>query len=203
MSAQVFTAMTFVCLAVLLAASSCVEWKRGRVRNLDSSEDPVERDREPLKFWLYWALWMLLAVVVAVVAVKEAWLAVAAPDPSPATNDQLWAAGLTAAIVAAYLLWSRGRTLWRRGPPWRGDLRRERELRKLISTLADDPFTGIEGETIDQFARYADLEWLEEIVAHLSTQSAPRSLIAAIEATDPPAEEDAPERTIDRQALEP
>jgi hypothetical protein len=85
-----------------------------------------------------------------------------------------------------------GEKWWRRGPPWRAwrELRRERELRQLIRELADDPSTGFDGETIDEFAEYAELEWLDEIAAHLALQPAPRSLAAAILATDPPSGDD-------------
>jgi hypothetical protein len=76
--------------------------------------------------------------------------------------------------------------LWRRGNPllhWR-ELRREAALRAMIHALVDDPGATYEDETIDEFAAFADLEWLEQIVAHLAQQESPRSLELAINETD-------------------
>jgi hypothetical protein len=58
-------------------------------------------------------------------------------------------------------------------------------LRALIRELADDPDPGPDmGDTLDAFVDYADLEWLEQIAAHLAAQSPPRRLSMAIDETD-------------------
>lgn len=199
MSAQAFLALMCAAFGAVLCATSWMELKNGRVRSLFWHGNTIDREREPNYFWFSWVLWAGLALWVVGMAAWQGWNAVVRPDPTPMTRRQVWELAFVATAFALLFAWIKGHTLWRRGPPWRAwkDLQRERQLRKLIHALADDPSTGVEGESIDEFARYADLDWLEEIVAHLSTQPAPRSLLAAIEATDPPVDASEAERPRD------
>ena len=135
-----------------------------------------------------WTLWAALALGGIGVAAWKAWLVLAAPDPTPASRSQLLTPLAIIGIIALVWLSVRASSLWRRGPPWKAwpELRRERQLARLIRSLADDPHTGIDGETIEEFAAYAELGWLEDIAAHLAAQPLPRSLRLAMEATDRP-----------------
>jgi hypothetical protein len=143
-----------------------------------------ERERTPLRYWLALGTWALVALLPGIRAVQGV-LQMAAGAPSPPATARDW---ISLAMLLAFLgvLAVVRLKLWRRGNPllhWR-ELRREGSLRARIRALVDDPGATYEGESIDEFAAFAELEWLEEIVAHLEQQSAPRDLARAIDETD-------------------
>lgn len=122
-----------------------------------------------------------------------------AADPVKLVIHALQAAAF--AVLAIYL-WIARRWSVRGNPltaPGRAAWRRESVLRALLRDLADEPDAGENGATLDAFVDYAELEWLEEIAAHLAAQAPPRRLLLAIDETD--IESRAPDDPEDSVAL--
>jgi len=170
-------------LSALVIDACHRQWRAGAAQVFGTSFS-ARRDSAPLRFWLALGSWALVATLVGIRAAQGALHVVTGTPSPPASGRELLMFGLVLAslgLVAVVRL-----KLWRRGNPllhWR-ELRREAELRARIRALVDDPGATYEGETIDEFAAFAELEWLEEIAAHLARQPMPRDLGRAIEETD-------------------
>lgn len=194
MRQQVASLVAMGLLAAMLATVSVFELKSGSVRSLLWHGRTIERDQEPVHFWIAWCLWAAVALLGLGMTAWKGGLAIQHPDPTPATGRDLLGVALLPAMVICGLLFLRLHQLWRRGPPWNGALRRERELDKLIRSLADDQGPVYDDETreasLEMLLKYGDLEFLEQVAAHLATQAPPRSLRRALDELDPPVDDD-------------
>lgn len=190
MTQQVFAALTWLFTGASLVLVSALGFRSGDAMSLWVHGRYVEREKEPVNFWISWSLWVVMGVLALAKGSWIGWQAVVRPDPTPASGWYLLLFLLAVVVSVGAIVWVRGVALWRRGPPWNGGLRRERELGKRIRSLADDrdPVYDFETreETLDVLLKYSDFDFLERIAAHLASQSPPRSLRTALEALDSP-----------------
>jgi hypothetical protein len=176
--------------AALLALMCLHSLRIGQVLNLFAFGSDIDRAREPRTFWFAWSVWAVMALIALGGVAWKAWEAIQHPDRASLNGPGLWLAVIAIGWFPARFLYSRLSTLWRRGPPWSGALRRERELGKLIRSLVDDTQAVHDYETFDEtfdtLLKYSDFDFLERVAAHLASQSPPRSLRLALDELDPP-----------------
>jgi hypothetical protein len=180
--------LLFSAVIAALTVLACRAQLRSGVATLQGWSAEATRAGQPVRYWLYLSSWAVIAGAAIFATVRSGLRHVSDPEPVAATGAD-WLPLLVIAAVFLLLLGLRKLyRLWRRGNPLRHwkDLRRERELRRLMRALASDPDERFDGESIDEFAAFADLEWLEDIVVHMSLQSEPRRFALAALETDTP-----------------
>jgi hypothetical protein len=160
------------------------------VLNLFAFGSDIDRARAPRSFWFAWSAWTIVALVALGGFAWKGREAIQRPDPASVDGLGPWLALIAIGWFPARFLYSRLSTQWRRGAPWNGALRRERELATSIRSLADDTNAVYDYETFDEtfdtLLKTADFDFLERVEAHLETQSPPRSLRLALDELDAP-----------------
>jgi hypothetical protein len=181
---------TFALIAVSAMALAASAWGYALARDGALRGRAATNWREQARHWRMRAFVVGLPLAMWILFALQLRRVLAGAPSGPADPVKMALQGLQVAVfaaLAAFLVYGRR---WRlRGNPLRSAgraaWRRESALRALIRELADDPDPGPDmGDTLDAFVDYADLEWLEQIAAHLAAQSPPRRLSVAIDATD-------------------
>lgn len=181
------TAYFAIALFALLATASVSSYALGSSRGL--FWDEVDREASPVYFWVSWSLWSATGLFVLAGGLWRAYLATTLSwDANIASLIALgW---MQKAMLLAFPTLLLGGLAWRRirigkWRPYLAYLKRRYEQRKRLRALILDEDTGIEGVPLNEFLAVADPEWVEDIIAHLRTQSE-RSLKQAIQATSDP-----------------
>lgn len=172
-------------LMTVLMAWFCRQQLAAGVTSLQHGWLESRREEQPIRFWLIWSLWVAIVVMLAFGTVKVAWLEATRP-PRPLSEKEWFSLAIVALVIVVFAAARFGPLLWRRGNPlvhWR-ELRRERELREQIRGLLPRPTPRVFDASLEDFARFAELEWLEDILVHLSLQPEPRDFERAANETD-------------------
>jgi hypothetical protein len=143
------------------------------------------REEQPIRFWLVCSFWASIVAMLVYGTVKVAWLEATLP-PRPLSEKEWFSLGIVALVIVVVAAVHFVPLWWRRGNPlvhWR-ELRRERQLREQIRDLLPRPTPRVFDASLEDFARYADIAWLEDILVHLTLQAEPRDFERAANETD-------------------